>query len=83
MDILRNFFVAFFIVTIVSRVIAYFTFKKTGLTNAGATYLTLVLSVVILSPLAFFIGLDVFVSEYLVTICIWLVIDLLRVRTRK
>lgn len=83
MDILRNFFVAFFIVTVVSRIIAYFVFKKSGLTTTGSTYLTLVLSVVILAPLAFFIGLDVFVSEYLVIICIWLVIDLLRVRTRK
>ena len=77
MAILKNFIFVFFFVGIITRIVHYFLLKKAK--KSTAAYLTFAIVGVILVPIASaFIGWDVVFAEYVGSLIIWLIFDILR-----
>jgi len=77
MAIFQNFIFVFIFVGVITRILHYFLLKKVK--KSTAAYLTFGIIGVILVPIAsIFIGWDVIFTEYVGSLVIWLLFDILR-----
>jgi len=82
MGVFRNFIFAFVFVGIVTRIVRYFLLKK--INKMTAAYSAFAIAGIFLVPIAsFFIGWDVFFAEYLSSLIVWLLFDILRSGEKK
>jgi hypothetical protein len=78
-DFFSNFFVAILLTGVLSRFI-FFLVKKKMPTNISCFVSFFISGIVLLIFIPIFVGFGVFVVEYLLSLIIWFVIDLIRLR---
>jgi len=77
MAIFKNFIFVFIFVGVITRIVHYFLLKKVK--KSTAAYLAFAIVGVVLVPLAsLIIGWDVIFAEYVGSLVIWLLFDILR-----
>jgi len=82
MQILSNLFFIFLIIGIISRVLDWLLFKYSSLEKKVSIYVAMIITILITAPLvAIFVGFDVLISSYLLAILLWLLIDLVRIKS--
>ncbi len=82
MQIFSNLFIIFLIIGIISRLLDWLLLKYSSLEKKISIYISMIITMVITAPLvAIFVGFDVLVSSYLLAILLWLLIDLVRVKS--
>jgi len=82
MNFFRNFIVVFIIAGILTRITGWILKKR--VTKITSAYLSFLIIVIITVPIsAITIGWDVAVAEYVVSLLIWLIIDLLRANASR
>ena len=82
MQIFSNLFFIFLIIGIISRVLDWLLFKYSNIEKKVSIYVAMIITILITAPLvAIFVGFDVLISSYLLAILLWLLIDLVRIKS--
>ncbi|MFA6119049.1 MAG: hypothetical protein WC688_03945 [Parachlamydiales bacterium] len=78
MDVFKNFIFVVILVGVLTRIVSYFFSKIVK--KAFVIYLSFLSVAIILFPIvSLMIGFDVAVSQYLFSLVIWLIFDLIRI----
>ncbi|MBN1915188.1 MAG: hypothetical protein JW769_04800 [Parachlamydiales bacterium] len=76
-EFFSNFLVAVIIVIALTRFIKFWLVRK-GSEQITASYVTFFIGLILLLPLAFYLGFDVVVSEYAIILILCLIYDVMR-----
>ncbi len=82
MAFFKNFIVVFVLMGICSRVVLFFYSKKIK-KNIAIYFTFFTVNIFVIPIVSLTIGLDIAVSEYVVSLIIWLLFDLMRLSAKK